>query len=253
MNRSVPVAWPIVIRRTGDVPRRIDEALFDDDTTALLFVPGCRGRGGAGDGGPTEQGLTWQSDTANRPFMKSINLPVTSTAVASRCRLKLRQCGVNILGCAVALSALAAPPSFAQETPRELVAAYESLADSILAVKRTEANLVRSLLAGHRDRAEAYFRSGQFEQAAAEIALFANEGDNRVAGVRKPLIDGGHHHNAEGEKQGIFEAGYVVVTKAAKAKGLAASAALRQAKTRDERSKAFGEFTAIAKSLLAQK
>ncbi len=41
------------------------------------------------------------------------------------------------------------------------------------------------------------------------MALFANEGDNAIAGIRKRLVEGGHHHNAAGEEQGIFEEGYV--------------------------------------------
>ena len=197
-----------------------------------------------------EPGLTPHFDPANDPAVKITKLSVVACAAPAQPPRKLKPCCVNFLGSVVALVILAAAQASAQETPRELVASYASLADTILAAKRTEALLVRSLLAGHRHGAEAYFRADQFEKAAAEIALFANEGDNAVAGVRKRLIDGGHHHNAEGEKEGIFEAGYVVVTKAAKAKALAASAALRRAKSPEERSKAFDEFEAVAKSLL---
>jgi hypothetical protein len=185
--------------------------------------------------------------------MKIAKLPVIPSAAPARGLRKPKQWGVNVLGLMVALMMFPKAQVSAQETPRDLVAAYSSLADTILAAKRTEELLVRSVLAGHRHGAEAYFRAGQFEKAAAEIALFANEGDNAVAGVRKRLIDAGHHHHAEGEKDGTFEAGYVVVTKAAKAKALAASAALRRAKSPEERSKAFGEFAAVAKSLLDRK
>ena len=139
-----------------------------------------------------------------------------------------------VLGAAV-LSAT----SFAlgQETQRPLVAAYESLADVILGAKRTEANLVRAILASHHDAADAAFRAGDFEKSAAEMALFANEGDNAVGGVRKRLLEGGHHHNAEGEAKGIYEPGFVIVTRDAKQKALAASAALRAATTADARQK----------------
>ncbi len=34
--------------------------------------------------------------------------------------------------------------------------------------------------------------------------------------IRKRLLDGGHHHNAAGEAQGIFDEGFVIVTKEAK-------------------------------------
>ena len=53
--------------------------------------------------------------------------------------------------------------------------------------------------------------------AAAELALFANEGDNAIGGVRKKLLEGGHHFNAAGEEAGVYEDGYVIVTREAKA------------------------------------
>ena len=37
-----------------------------------------------------------------------------------------------------------------------------------------------------------------------------------MAAVRKTLLEGGHHHNAAGEQQGIYDEGYVIVTRAAK-------------------------------------
>ncbi len=130
------------------------------------------------------------------------------------------------------------------------VATYDSLADTILAVKRTEANFVRSLLDGHRHGAMAYMRAKDYERAAAEMALFGNEGDNAIGGVRKRLLEGGHHHNAEGEAKGIYEPGYVVVTKKAKMQALAASAALRRARTDAERKEAWQQFLTVANSLL---
>jgi hypothetical protein len=147
----------------------------------------------------------------------------------------------------VAATALVA---WAQETPKHTVAAYDSLADAILAVKRTEANFVRSLLDGHRHGAAAYMRAGDYERAAAEMALFANEGDNAIGGVRKRLLEGGHHHNADGEAKGLYEPGYVVVTKEAKQAALAASTALRKARTDAERKEAWQRFVAVADSLL---
>ena len=59
------------------------------------------------------------------------------------------------------------------------------------------------------------------------MALFANEGDNAIAGTRKRLVDGGHHHHADGEAKGQYESGFVIVTKGSKVHILAASAALR--------------------------
>ena len=64
------------------------------------------------------------------------------------------------------------------------------------------------------------------ENVAAAVGQIGTEGDNAVAGVRKRLLQGGHHANAEGEKQGIYDEGYVVVTKAAKQAFLDSSKAL---------------------------
>lgn len=113
-------------------------------------------------------------------------------------------------------------------TPEQLVATYESLADTILAAKKTEWNLVHSLLAmtyrhaeGALAAAKGKLAAGQnakpeIEKLAALTTEIASEGDARVAAVRKRLVEGGHHHNAEGEKQGIYDEGFVIVTRAAK-------------------------------------
>jgi hypothetical protein len=132
-----------------------------------------------------------------------------------------------------------------------MVKSYEALADTILAVRHAEMAFVRALLDGHRHAAEAQMKRGKPETAAAEIALFANEGDNAIGGVRKRLLEGGHHANPEGEEQGIFEDGYVIVTREAKKKCLAASAALRKATTEEARDQAWQEFVKLAEKLLA--
>ncbi|MHC4847171.1 MAG: hypothetical protein ACYTEG_01815 [Planctomycetota bacterium] len=140
----------------------------------------------------------------------------------------------------------------AQETPKPMADTYSSLADTILAVKKTEANFVRSLLNGHAHGAKAYFMAGEYDKSAAEMALFANEGDNAVAGVRKRLLEGGHHHNAEGEAKGIYEPGFVIVTKKAKMAILAASAAMRTAKDGAARKAAWDAFAKAADPLTAK-
>ena len=96
-------------------------------------------------------------------------------------------------------------------------------------------------------------KDGKFDDAVAEIAMFANEGDNAVGGIRKRLVEGGHHHNAEGEAKGVYEAGFVVVTKEAKQKILAASAALRDAKADADRKAAWDTFHSVAGPLLEGK
>lgn len=152
---------------------------------------------------------------------------------------------------ALATLALLGVPASAQETPESIVTAYEALADTILAVRAAEHSFVRALLDGHLHAAEVRFRQGNWESAAAEMSLFANEGDNAIGGVRKRLLEGGHHFNAEGEEQGVFEPGYVVVTVEAKQALLAASAALRQATDVDARQSAWDEFSSTAQDLLA--
>jgi len=143
---------------------------------------------------------------------------------------------------ALAFTALRAPTDTA--TPEQMVASYDSLANAILAVKTTEAHLVRAILAGGyahaqaaAERAKAALDAGdaakarpELEALAALVAQLATEGDNAVAGVRKRLLEGGHHHNAEGEAQGLFDEGYVVVTKTAKKTLLDASKAIAGAK-----------------------
>jgi hypothetical protein len=150
----------------------------------------------------------------------------------------------------VSLAGLAAPAA-AQATPPSMVEAYESLATVILGARATEASLVRALLDGHRHAAESKFQSGDFAGAAAEMALFANEGDNAVGGVRKRLIEGGHHHNAAGEQKGIYEPGFVIVTRTAKAAALEASANLRKATDDAGRQAAWAAFAKVADDLLA--
>ncbi len=154
------------------------------------------------------------------------------------------------LACLTAL-ALLALPAIAQQTPASMATAYDALADTILAVRHAELGFVAAMLDGHRHAAEVLMARGDHQRAAAEMALFANEGDNAVGGVRKRLLDGGHHFNAAGEDAGIFEEGYVVVTRKAKETLLAASSALRQATTQEARDAAWQSFKATAEKLLA--
>ena len=161
--------------------------------------------------------------------------------------MKLR---IVLAVCALGLLALPALAQEAPMTPGSIVRAYEALADTILAVRKAEASFVQSLLDGHRHAAQVLFHKGNFEGAAAEMALFANEGDNAVGGVRKRLLEGGHHFNAAGEEAGVFEDGYVVVTREAKAKLLAASAQMRTA-DEEGRKAAWTDFAKIAEKLLA--
>lgn len=150
----------------------------------------------------------------------------------------------------VLLVALVASAAGAQQTPPTIVASYDSLADTILAVRQAEYDFVRALLDGHRHAAEALMNRGEYDRAAGEIALFANEGDNAIGGVRKRLLEGGHHHNAAGEEKGEFEPGYVIVTREAKRKALELSRELRQADSADARQEIWAQFAELANGLL---
>ena len=79
------------------------------------------------------------------------------------------------------VSSLMVAPAIAQQTSPSFAAAYESLADTILAVRGAELHLVAALLDGHKHAAEARMKASDWKGAGAEIALFANEGDNAVA------------------------------------------------------------------------
>jgi hypothetical protein len=144
-----------------------------------------------------------------------------------------------------------AGPALAQQTRPAMVKTYDTLADIILAIDALEADFTRAVLDGHRHAAAAMFERGDFAGAAAQMALFASEGDNAMGGVRKRLLQGGHHHHhADASKEGQYEPGYVIVTRDAKQKILAASAALRQAKTDAERKQAWETFDGIAGGLM---
>ena len=136
----------------------------------------------------------------------------------------------------------AAQATHSPTTPVEIVATYESLADGILALKKTEKDICRAILAGglahgqvELDRARKALAAGDAKAAqsateslAAIAGQLATEGDTAVGAVRKKLLDGGHHHNSAGEAQGLFDQGYVIVTRAAKGKLLESSRALGQ-------------------------
>jgi len=125
-------------------------------------------------------------------------------------------------------------------TPTEMVAAYDALADTILGANKAERKLVLAILAatyGHAHselaRARGALKAGDaaaakaaVENVAAAVGQIGTEGDNAVAGIRKRLLEGGHHANSEGEAQGVFEEGYVIVNKVAKKAFLDSSQAL---------------------------
>jgi len=150
-----------------------------------------------------------------------------------RCRTNRRTvlpalaCAVIVAGLAFG-SARAASGEMSASTPPELVSTYGSLADTILGAKQTEKDLVHSILAMTYRHAEATMMrakgmmtagkdcKAELEMLAGLVSQIGNEGDAKVAAIRKRLVEGGHHHNAAGEQQGLYDEGFVVVTRAAK-------------------------------------
>jgi len=165
--------------------------------------------------------------------------------------------GLAIAGAAfVATGAAGNAPAMSTKTPVELVATYESIADVILATHKAERDLVRSILVttyGHAqavaEQTKAAMKAGDtdstkkgLQNLAELVAYLGTEGDNSVGRVRKRLLEGGHHANAEGEKQGIFEEGYVVVTRTAKKSFLDVAQAIGQLATKTPTAEALDEL-----------
>lgn len=166
---------------------------------------------------------------------------------------------------AVAASLLAAGgavPAQAQqgaETPPELVMAYDQLAVTILAAKKTEWHVVQSILATSYNHAQGIYSavqrkleagedvSGDLETLADLVSHLGNEGDAEVAAIRKRLVEGGHHHNAQGEKQGIYDEGFVIVTRKAKKVFLDAAGNIARMASSPEATKLRREWQAVEK------
>lgn len=158
---------------------------------------------------------------------------------------------MTLVGGAIVIAA--ASFALGAETRKSLVSTYDSIADTILGSKKAEHGIVLAILETHHGAAHRWFMDKKYDESAAEMALFANEGDNAVGGIRKRLLEGGHHHNAEGEEKGIYEPGFVIVTKAAKQKVLAAAAALQAAADDAARKAAWDAFEAASATLLEKK
>lgn len=148
---------------------------------------------------------------------------------------------VNVLVATAILATASMIAVVAQDktaTPQPMVDTYSSLADSILASKQTEWNLVHAILAASYQHAEgvmqqalAAIESGgdakpKIEALATLVAQIGNEGDAAVAAVRKRLVEGGHHHHSSAEQQGEYDPGFVIVTRDAKKSFLDASKAI---------------------------
>lgn len=155
-------------------------------------------------------------------------------------RSRGRLVGAALMAALIAIPVGARAQARPAATPQEMVAAYDALADAILGANKAEVKLVHAILAAsyshaqsEMERARLALKAGDAaaaraaaENVAAAVGQIGTEGDNAVAGIRKRLLQGGHHANSVGEAQGIYDEGYVVVTKAAKQAFLDASKAI---------------------------
>jgi hypothetical protein len=91
---------------------------------------------------------------------------------------------------------------------RAAAATYENLANAIIAIEKTEDELVKTILMGYHAAAQRHLRMGMrdeanrkahFEAAAAEISNIANEGDAAIRAIRQRLAQAGHTHNTDVE------------------------------------------------------
>jgi hypothetical protein len=89
---------------------------------------------------------------------------------------------------------------------RAAASTYEHLATAIIAIEKTEDELVKSILLGNHAAAQNHLRAAltdekgrraHLEAAAAEIANIANEGDKAIQAVRQRLAKAGHTHNTD--------------------------------------------------------
>jgi hypothetical protein len=144
-------------------------------------------------------------------------------------------------------------------TPSELVMAYEGLADTILAAKKTEWHMVQSILATTYNHAMGTVAAAQrrltkdkdvradLEKLADLISQLGNEGDAAVAAIKKRLVEGGHHHNAKGEELGIYDEGFVIVNKKAKKAFLDAAGSIARMASSPDKAKLDAEWKKVAK------
>ncbi|MFQ5654855.1 MAG: hypothetical protein ACE5GW_09015 [Planctomycetota bacterium] len=105
-----------------------------------------------------------------------------------------------------------------------LAGVYNSIADSILANKRSESEVVRTILGVNCDLAVASLdraaraapggATAELRDAARLIGDFATEGGAVIEPIRNRLLEGGHHHHADDSgPDAVYDEGYVVLKK----------------------------------------
>lgn len=101
-----------------------------------------------------------------------------------------------------------APAQGPSAESKAAAATYENLANAIIAIEKTEDELVKTILMGYHSAAQRHLRmavrdeanrKAHFEAAAAEISNIANEGDASIRAIRQRLAQAGHTHNTDVE------------------------------------------------------
>jgi hypothetical protein len=101
-------------------------------------------------------------------------------------------------------------PAAAKEPNRSNAGAatYEQLANSIIALRKTEDTLVSEILNNYRMLADDHLRAaqmdakdrvGHLEAAADEVTNIANEGNKSIQAVRQRLKQAGHSHHSDAD------------------------------------------------------
>ncbi|MFO0956233.1 MAG: hypothetical protein U0800_02070 [Isosphaeraceae bacterium] len=83
---------------------------------------------------------------------------------------------------------------------------YEHLSTVIIETRKTEDDLVKSILLGYHAAAQMHLKEAaadgkatHMEAAAAHVANIANEGDKRILAIRQRLAKAGHTHNTDAD------------------------------------------------------
>lgn len=122
--------------------------------------------------------------------------------------------GLAVLLIQVSQSRPVDPPAPAIEAPQadgaamdEVAAStYEHLSTVIIETRKTEDDLVKSILLGYHAGAQRHLKDAaadgkatHMEAAAAHVANIANEGDKRILSIRQRLAKAGHTHNTDAD------------------------------------------------------
>lgn len=149
------------------------------------------------------------------------------------------------------------------QTPTPMVDSYSSLADILIAAKKTEWNLVHGILAGTYSHAQGTMSAAQatlkaggnaseaVEKLATLVSQLGTEGDAAVGAVRKRLLEAGHHHHAAPGEEEKYDPGYVIVTREAKKVFLAASQAIAKMSASPDAAALESEWKKVQKQFMA--